>query len=68
MSLQFASEIGAQQIAALTPPHLAQLGAIERKAERGTLGRHGDIDEAPGPSCRRPGTLGPRPLRWCAHS
>src|ERR1700687_6415316 len=33
----FAGEIGAQQIAAFTPPHLAQLGTIERKAERGTL-------------------------------
>jgi hypothetical protein len=27
---------------------LAQLGAIEREAERGPLGRHHDIDEDPG--------------------
>ena len=43
-----AAQIGAQQIAAFAPSHLAQLGAIEREAERGPLLRHRDVDEAPG--------------------
>ena len=46
----FAGEIGAQQIAAFAPAHLAQLGAIEREAEGGAFGRNSDIDEAPGRS------------------
>src|SRR6201981_3997776 len=52
-----AAQIGAQQIAPFAPPRLAQLGAIEREAERGLLGRRHDIDEAPG--CGRLGARGP---------
>src|ERR1700685_4092637 len=42
----FAGEVGAQQIAAFAPPHLAHLGAIERECEGGAFGRHRDIDKA----------------------
>ena len=47
----FAGEIGAQQIAAFAPPHLAQLGAIEREAQDGALGSDLDIDQTPGRPC-----------------
>ena len=47
----FAGQIGAQQIAAFAPPHLAQLGAIEREAEGRALWRQRDIDEAPSHPC-----------------
>src|SRR5277367_202874 len=40
-------EIGAQQIAAFAPPHLAQLVAIEREAETGALGSDLNIDQTP---------------------
>ena len=49
------TQIGAQQIAAFAPAHLAQLLAIEREAERGALRSHLDIDQAP-----RRRRLGPR--------
>src|SRR5580658_8882738 len=45
------SEIGAQQIAAFAPPHLAQLVAIEREAETGALGSDLNIDQTPCRPC-----------------
>src|SRR5271157_2091290 len=44
-------EIGAQQIAAFPPPHLAQLVAIEREAETGALGSDLNIDQTPCRPC-----------------
>src|SRR5271170_122796 len=44
-------EIGAQQIAAFAPPHLAQLVAIEREAETGALGSDLNIDQTPCRPC-----------------
>src|SRR6266436_2160910 len=43
----FAAQIGAQEIAAFAPPHLAQLFTIEREAERGAVGSHRDVDQTP---------------------
>src|SRR4051812_1500647 len=39
------AQIGAQEIAAFAPPHLAWLLAIESETERGGVGRHLDIDQ-----------------------
>src|SRR5215475_3427660 len=42
------TEIGAQEIATFTSPHLAQLLSIERKGECGSIGGDIDIDDPPG--------------------
>src|SRR6202790_4671533 len=51
LSRVLAAQIGAQQVAPFAPPHLAQLGAIERDAEGGTLRRHRALEEAQDRRC-----------------
>jgi len=43
----FPTQIAAQEITSFAPAHLAQLLAIERKAEGRSLGSHFDIDQTP---------------------
>src|SRR6266576_5877841 len=45
------AQIGAQEIAAFTPPHGTQLFAIELVGELGSLGIHLDIDQTPCRAC-----------------